>query len=342
MKFLDRAKIFLKAGNGGDGCISFRREKFVEFGGPDGGDGGNGGDIIVMGTQHLNTLIDYRYQQHFRAKSGKNGSGSNRYGAAGDDLIITVPVGTELQDESSERIIADILEEGQRVVIAKGGHGGRGNSKFKSSVNQAPRRAEKGTTGEEMWIWLQLKLIADVGLVGLPNAGKSTFLSGTTKARPKIADYPFTTIIPQLGVVRIDGAEFVLADIPGLIAGAHSGRGLGDKFLAHIERCRVLIHLLDITQDDICHAYETIRNEIFLYNPQLETKPEIIVFNKTDACDAASAKAIQQQFETKYLKKTYAISAVNANPNVPMTKLLRKIVELLRNDVDFSKRAEIC
>jgi GTP-binding protein len=329
VKFLDRAKIFLKAGDGGDGCISFRREKFVEFGGPDGGDGGKGGDIIVVGAQHLNTLIDYRYQQHFRAQNGKNGRGSNRYGASGNDLIITVPIGTELLNETGEHAIADIVEKGQRLVIASGGIGGRGNNKFKSSINQAPRRADKGTPGEEMWVWLQLKLIADVGLVGLPNAGKSTFLAATTRAKPKIADYPFTTIIPQLGVVEIDDVEFVLADIPGLIAGAHSGRGLGDRFLAHIERCRVLIHLLDITQKDVFRAYDTIRNEISLYSPKLRTKQEIVAFNKIDNCDLATAKAIQRQFEARYHKKTHAISALNSIPNISMTKLLRKIVQLL-------------
>jgi GTP-binding protein len=338
VKFLDRAKIFLKAGDGGDGCISFRREKFVEFGGPDGGDGGDGGHIIVVGAQRLNTLIDYRYQQHFRAKNGKNGSGSNRYGAGGDDLVITVPVGTELLDESGERTIADIVEDGQSVIIAKGGRGGRGNNKFKSSVNQAPRRADSGTPGEEMWVWLQLKLIADVGLVGLPNAGKSTFLSATTRAKPKIADYPFTTIIPQLGVVYVDGSEFVLADIPGLIAGAHAGRGLGDKFLAHIERCRVLIHLLDITQNDVCFAYETIRNEMSLYNSKLDAKQEIVVFNKIDACDPEVARTIQHQFEAKYHKKTIAISAINADSDIRMTKLLRKIMQILKNDADITEQ----
>ena len=316
MKFLDRAKIFLKAGDGGNGCLSFRREKFIEYGGPDGGDGGDGGNIYFEAGNHLNTLIDYRYSQHFKAERGENGRSSNCYGASGDDLILKVPVGTEILDETGENVLADLIEEGQRVLVAKGGTGGRGNTKFKSSTNQAPRRADKGTPGEELWVWLQLKLIADVGLVGLPNAGKSTFLSITTRAKPKIADYPFTTLIPQLGVVRTKMGEFVLADIPGLIDGAHKGRGLGDKFLAHVERCRVLIHLIDMTQEDPIQAYETVRYELKMHGFQLDEKPEIIVLNKSDALLKEEALKIRQAFEDRYAVPVYMISALNYNDDV--------------------------
>ena len=316
MKFLDRAKIFLKAGNGGNGCLSFRREKYIEYGGPDGGDGGNGGNIYFEGGNHLNTLIDYRYAQHFKAERGENGGSSNCYGANGKDLILKVPVGTEILDESGEMVLADIVEEGQRVLIAKGGIGGRGNTKFKSSTNQAPRRADKGTEGEELWVWLQLKLIADVGLVGLPNAGKSTFLSVTTRAKPKIADYPFTTLIPQLGVVYSRSGEFVLADIPGLIDGAHEGRGLGDRFLAHVERCSSLIHLVDITQEDPMQAYETVRYELEMHGGNLADKPELIVLNKADALTAEEAKKIQKKFEKKYKQPVFLISALTHDDRI--------------------------
>ena len=326
MKFLDRAKIFLKAGDGGDGCLSFRREKFVEFGGPDGGDGGKGGDIIIEGANHLNTLIDYRYQRHFSAKRGENGRGSNKYGRGGDDLVLKVPIGTEILDEHGEFIFADIIQEGQRVLIAKGGEGGRGNSKFKSSVNQTPRRADKGGAGDELWIWLQLKLIADVGLIGLPNAGKSTFLSTTTRAKPKIADYPFTTLIPQLGVVYIDSSEFVMADIPGLIEGAHDGRGLGDRFLAHVERCSSLIHLIDVTQENLLQAYETIRNELLMYDCKMETKPEIIAVNKIDIVNEDNLEKIKQEFEDKLCKKVHTISAIKRDHNID--NVLREVLEI--------------
>jgi GTP-binding protein len=324
---LDRAKIFLKAGHGGDGCLSFRREKFVEFGGPDGGDGGKGGDIIFVGAKRLNTLIDYRYQQHFKAKAGENGRGNNKYGAGGDDLLLEVPMGTEILDESGDIVLADILQEEQRVLVAKGGEGGRGNIKFKSSINRAPRRADKGEVGEELWVWLQLKLIADVGLVGLPNAGKSTLLSTTTGANPKIADYPFTTLAPQLGVVYVDGVEFVMADIPGLIAGAHDGRGLGDKFLAHVERCRVLMHLIDITQENIFQAYETVRNEVTMYDHKLQDKHEIVVFNKVDAIDPRSANKLRKQFEKKYNRRPLLISAIHRDKN--LEKVLKNVLSCL-------------
>ncbi|MDR1334346.1 MAG: GTPase ObgE [Holosporaceae bacterium] len=327
MKFLDQAKIFLKAGDGGNGCLSFRREKFIEYGGPDGGDGGKGGDVYLEGTKRLNTLIDYRYQQHFRGKRGENGGSSNCYGAGGDDLVLQVPAGTEILDEFGENVIADILEEGQRVLIARGGMGGRGNNRFKSSVNQAPRRADRGELGEELWVWLRLKLIADVGLIGLPNAGKSTFLSATTRAKPKIADYPFTTLTPQLGVVYVDGGEFVLADIPGLIEGAHTGRGLGDKFLAHVERCHVLIHLIDITQPNVFSNYETIRQELKMYGGELSEKPEIIAFSKSDAADAKTIVSIKRQFKTRYGKRVHAISSVAPDDN--LKNLLRDAAKII-------------
>jgi GTP-binding protein len=326
MKFLDRAKIFLKAGNGGNGCLSFRREKFIEFGGPDGGDGGKGGDIYFEGTNCLNTLVDYRYQQHFKAERGQNGGGNNRHGANGDNLILKVPVGTEILDKYGKNVVANILEEGQRLLIAKGGAGGRGNNRFKSSINRAPRRADTGEKVEEFCVWLQMKLIADVGLIGLPNAGKSTFLATTTRAKPKIADYTFTTIIPQLGIVSVDDNEFILADIPGLIEGAHQGKGLGHKFLAHVERCAVLIHLIDINHGDIFNAYETIRQELKMYNCNLETKQEIVAFNKVDLMDLKKAQSLKKKFEEKYMKKIYLISTLNKDGSI--TSLLQKLVTI--------------
>ncbi|NGM20956.1 GTPase ObgE [Roseomonas stagni] len=292
MKFLDEAKVHVKAGDGGDGVIAFRREKYIEFGGPDGGNGGKGGDVIIEAVDGLNTLIDYRYAQHFKARKGGNGAGSDRTGAGSDDVIMKVPVGTQILDEDKETLLADLTEVGQRVVIARGGDGGHGNAMFKTSTNRAPRRADKGWPGEERSIWLRLKLIADSGLVGLPNAGKSTFLSVVSAARPKIADYPFTTLHPQLGVVRLqpdgrptpDGSlEFVLADIPGLIEGAHEGAGLGDRFLGHVERCAVLLHLVDGTAADPARAYRTIRRELAGYGGGLAEKPEVVALNKTDA-----------------------------------------------------------
>lgn len=339
MKFLDRAKIFIKAGDGGNGCLSFRHEKFLEYGGPDGGDGGDGGNVYVEGSAHLNTLIDYRYQQHFKAERGENGRGANCYGAQGEDLILKVPVGTEILDETGEFVLADIIEEGQRFLIAKGGKGGRGNTKFKSSINQAPRRADSGTLGESMWIWLQLKLIADVGLIGLPNAGKSTFLSVTTRARPKIADYPFTTLIPQLGIVKIDEKELILADIPGLIEGAHTGRGLGDRFLAHIERCRVLIHLIDLNQEDILKTYETVRNELESYSPTLSEKPEVIVINKVDVFDQEIEDYIQHQFSERFNKEVLFISALKNDEKVQ--EVLRLAAQLYEQSIQQEKSDEI-
>lgn len=328
MKFLDRAKIFLKAGDGGDGCLSFRREKFIEFGGPDGGDGGKGGDIIVKGVKDVNTLIDYRYNQHFRAKHGENGMGSNKYGAGGDDLILKVPVGTEILYEDGKTVIVDITEEGQTFIIAKGGEGGRGNNRFKSSTNQAPRRADKGEAGEELWVWLQLKLIADVGLIGLPNAGKSTFLAVTTRAKPKIANYPFTTLVPQLGVVRLNSEEFIIADIPGLIEGAHEGRGLGDRFLAHVERCSSLIHLVDITQADSLKSYNMLRNELSIYSQIMEAKPEIVVLNKVDAIDTKEAQKIKKKFEKSINNQVFLISAAT---NEGIRQVLEKVLEIKKS-----------
>jgi len=291
MKFLDQAKIYLRSGDGGAGAVSFRREKFIEFGGPDGGAGGRGGDVVAEAAANLNTLIDFRYQQHFRAERGHHGMGKDRSGAAGKTLIIKVPVGTQILAEDKETVLADLTKPGERAMLAKGGDGGRGNAQFKSSTNRAPRRAEPGWPGEELWVWLRLKLIADVGLVGLPNAGKSTLLAAVSAAKPKIADYPFTTLHPQLGVVRVDESSFVLADIPGLIEGAHEGAGLGHRFLGHVERCGVLIHLVDVTHENAAEAYKTIRAELKAYSPLLAAKPEIVVLNKCDALGEAEIKA---------------------------------------------------
>jgi GTP-binding protein len=283
MKFLDQAKIYVKAGDGGAGCVSFRREKFIEFGGPNGGDGGRGGDIVIECVQGLNTLIDFRFQQHFKAKTGEHGMGKDRHGANSPAIVLKVPPGTEILDEDGETKVADLTEPGQRFVLCKGGNGGFGNAYFKTATNQAPRHANPGLPGEERWVWLRLKLIADAGLVGLPNAGKSTLLATVTAAKPKIADYPFTTLHPGLGVVRVDGREMVLADIPGLIEGAHEGHGLGDRFLGHIERCRVLLHLVEGTSEHAGKAYKTVREELEAYGEGLAEKPEIVALSKVDA-----------------------------------------------------------
>lgn len=310
MKFLDQAKIFIQSGDGGAGCVSFRREKYIEFGGPNGGDGGKGGSVYIEAVENLNTLIDFRYHQHFKAKKGRNGMGSDKSGPKGDDIIIKVPVGTEILDDDGETVIVDMINPGQVFMIAKGGDGGRGNAQFKTSVNQAPRYAEPGWPGQEMWVRLRLKVIADVGLIGMPNAGKSTFLSVVTQARPKIADYPFTTLHPNLGVAWIDNYEMVIADIPGLIEGAHEGVGLGDRFLKHVERCSAFIHLIDITSEDVVKAYKAIRNELELYEKTLNTKPEVVVLNKTDALTPAEVTKKVKKLEKACGKKVYAISAV--------------------------------
>ena len=285
MKFLDEAKIYVKSGDGGNGCIGFRREKFIEFGGPNGGDGGRGGDVMIECVENLNTLIDYRYQQHFKAKNGEGGMGQNRTGANGDDSIVKVPPGTQVFAEDGETLLGDLTDPGQRLLIAKGGNGGFGNAHFKSATNQAPTHANPGLPGPELTIWLRLKLIADAGLVGLPNAGKSTFLATVSAAKPKIADYPFTTLHPNLGVVRAGDKDFVLADIPGLIEGAHEGAGLGDRFLGHVERCRVLLHLVDATEADVGEAYRTVRRELRAYSDELAKKKEIVALSKADAVD---------------------------------------------------------
>ncbi len=290
MKFLDQAKVYIRSGDGGAGAVSFRREKFIEFGGPDGGDGGCGGDVWAEAVDGLNTLIDYRYQQHFRAKIGVHGMGRNRTGAKGADITLKVPAGTQIYEEDNETLICDLTEVGQKFLLAKGGNGGFGNQHFKTSTNQAPRRANPGLPGEEMTIWLRLKLIADAGLVGLPNAGKSTFLAAVTAAKPKIADYPFTTLHPNLGVARVDAREFVIADIPGLIEGAHEGVGIGDRFLGHVERTRVLLHLVSAQEESPGKAYKIVRGEIAAYGQGLADKPEIVALSQADTVDAAERK----------------------------------------------------
>jgi GTPase len=316
MKFLDQAKIFVQSGAGGNGCISFRREKFIEYGGPDGGDGGRGGDVWAVCVNGLNTLIDFRYQQHIKAKIGGQGAGRQRAGGKGDDAIVKVPVGTQIFDEDGETLLADMTEEGQRVRLARGGNGGFGNLYFVSSTNRAPRRANPGQPAEQRTLWLRLKLIADAGLVGLPNAGKSTFLASTTAAKPKIANYPFTTLHPGLGVVRLADREFVLADIPGLIEGAHEGTGLGDRFLGHVERCRVLLHLVDGTGEDAGKDYKIVRKEIEAYGGGLAEKPEIVALSKVDALDPETRKKQMQRLKRACGQAPLALSAV-ARQGVP-------------------------
>lgn len=297
MKFLDLAKVYIRSGSGGNGAVSFRREKFMEYGGPDGGDGGRGGDVVVEAVEGLNTLIDFRYQQHFFARNGQGGMGRQRTGKNGDTIVLKVPAGTEILDEDEETVIADLANLGDRVVLAKGGNGGFGNLHFKSSTNQAPRTANPGQPGVERTIWLRLKLIADAGLLGMPNAGKSTFLAATSNARPKIADYPFTTLHPNLGVVGVDNAEFVIADIPGLIEGAHEGRGIGDRFLGHVERCAVLLHLVDGTSENVVGDYCTIIHELEAYGGHLADKPRVTVLNKVDALPEDERKELREKLE---------------------------------------------
>ena len=311
VKFLDQQKIYIKSGDGGAGCVGFRREKYLEFGGPDGGDGGRGGSVVIECVENLNTLIDFRYQQHFKARRGGHGQGRNKNGKAAEDIILKVPVGTQIFEEDNEYLLGDLMKPGQRMVLAKGGDGGRGNAHFKTSTNQAPRRAEDGWSGEEHWLWLQLKLIADAGLIGLPNAGKSTFLASVTRARPKIADYPFTTLYPNLGVGYVDGNEIVLADIPGLIEGAHEGAGLGDRFLGHVERCGVLLHLVDGTEDDIIKSYVTIRRELEEYGDILSSKSEIVALNKIDALTSELIKEKQLALSEVSRQDVVTISGIS-------------------------------
>ncbi len=326
MKFLDQAKIYVKAGDGGRGCLSFRREKYVEYGGPNGGNGGKGGDVIFIAVPNLNTLIDFRYQQHFKAQKGEHGMGSDCSGKKGEDLIIKVPVGTEIVADDKETVIADMIEEGQTFILAKGGDGGRGNASFKSSTNRAPRRIEVGWPGEEMDVWLRLKLIADIGLVGLPNAGKSTLLAALTKARPKIADYPFTTLHPNLGVAMIDGNEILLADIPGLIEGAHEGLGLGDRFLRHIERCAAMLHMIDSTAEDVVEAYDTVRAELCAYGQGMEDKKEIIALNKIDSVDEKELKKKKKALEKATGQEVFLISGVAGTGVTDLLYCLKDLV----------------
>ena len=326
MKFLDEAKVYVRSGDGGNGCVSFRREKFIEFGGPNGGDGGKGGDVIVQAVDGLNTLIDYRYQQHFKAKNGGGGMGKDRHGANGDDIVLKVPAGTQVYEEDGETLLADLTDVGQRAVVARGGKGGFGNAHFKSSTNRAPRHANPGQPGEELTIRLRLKLIADAGIVGLPNAGKSTFLAAVSAAKPKIADYPFTTLHPQLGVVEIDGREFVLADIPGLIEGAHEGTGLGDRFLGHVERCRVLLHLVDGTAEHAGTAYKTVRGELKAYGQGLGEKPEVVALNKADALTPEQLKQ-QTARLARAAKKTPLVVSAATGAGVP--EVLRTLLSVI-------------
>ena len=327
MKFLDEAKIWVKAGDGGDGVIAFRREKFIEFGGPDGGNGGRGGNVIAEAVAGLNTLIDFRYAQHFKARKGGNGAGSDRTGAASDEVVLKLPVGTQIFADDRETMIADLDKLGKRVVLARGGDGGFGNANYKTSTNRAPRRADKGWPGEERWLWLRLKLIADAGLVGLPNAGKSTFLAAVSAARPKIADYPFTTLHPQLGVVRLNATEeFVLADLPGLIEGAAEGAGLGTRFLGHVERCKVLLHLVDGSAADPARAYRTIRRELAEYGHGLEDRPELVALNKADAMTPQARTARVKALSRAAGKPVMLISGASGE-GVP--ELLRALADII-------------
>ena len=338
MKFLDLAKIYIKAGDGGDGCVGFRREKFIEFGGPDGGDGGRGGDVVILCVDNLNTLIDYRYQQHFKAGRGVNGMGRNRAGANGRDCIVKVPPGTVVLAEDQETVLAEMTDVGQRFVVAHGGNGGFGNAHFKSATNQAPRHANPGLPGEELTIWLRLKLIADAGLVGLPNAGKSTFLAAVSAAKPKIADYPFTTLHPNLGVVRAGDRDFVLADIPGLIEGAHEGAGLGTRFLGHVERTQVLLHLVDATQDDVAGAYRTVRRELKAYGGDLARKKEIVALSKCDAVDEETLAARMAELQKAARKKPLALSAVSGlGVKEALYALTREITRAKASDTEAAE-----
>lgn len=334
MKFLDQAKIFIQSGNGGPGSVSFRREAHVPRGGPDGGDGGRGGSVLAECVDGLNTLIDYRYQQHFKAQSGRPGAGRNKNGASGADIILKLPVGTQILNDDNDMVIADLTKVGQQIVLARGGDGGRGNASFKSSVNQAPRRHETGFPGQEMWVWLRLKLIADAGLLGMPNAGKSTFLSSVSEAKPKIADYPFTTLHPGLGVVRNDQREFVLADIPGLVEGAHQGIGLGHRFLGHVERCRVLLHLVDATAEQPVENWRVIRGELAAYDADLASRKEITAISKADACDEERLADIKAALEHAGAKHVVTLSSISGHG-------VSETLRLLQKEIDQSHAADI-
>ena len=326
MKFLDQAKIYIKAGNGGSGSASFRREKFVEYGGPDGGDGGDGGSIIVESDRNLNTLIDFRYAQHFKAQNGKPGSKRNKTGGNGKDLILKVPTGTQIYEEDNNTLIYDFTKNKEKYLVASGGRGGLGNVRFKSSTNRAPRKKTNGKIGEEFWIWLQLKVIADVGIIGKRNAGKSSLLAALTRAKPKIANYPFTTINPNLGVTYYDGKEITLADIPGLVEGAHKGIGLGDKFLRHIERCKILLHLIDLSEDDLINSYKKIKLELSAYDKKLGKKKEIIFFNKSDLLNKDNIEKKMKEFKSKIKAKSEVISVFSNKDIQKVKKLLIKNV----------------
>jgi GTP-binding protein len=339
MKFLDQAKVHVRSGAGGNGCVAFRREKYVEFGGPAGGDGGRGGDVVAQAVGNLNTLIDFRYRRHFKAGRGEGGAGRERTGASAPALVIRVPVGTEILAEDKTTVIADMTEPGRRAVLARGGRGGRGNAAFKSATNQAPREAERGSPGEERWLWLRLKLIADVGLVGLPNAGKSTFLAAVSRARPRIAEFPFTTLIPQLGVAAADGREVVIADIPGLIEGAHAGVGLGDRFLGHVERCGALLHLVDGTVDDVALAWRTVRGELAAYGHGLAEKTEIVGLNKCDLLAARAVRGGKAALAAAGAEHVLALAGATGEGVAEVLRALAEIVER-RQRVSEPERAE--
>ena len=332
MKFLDQAKIHIESGNGGNGCVSFRREKYVEFGGPNGGNGGKGGNIIIKCVDGLNTLIDYRYRQHFKAKNGSPGMGSDKTGRSGEDTIIEVPRGTLILEEDNEEVIADIIDKDQSLTILKGGNGGFGNAHFKNSENQTPRTANNGENGQEKWIWLRLKLIADIGLIGLPNAGKSTLISTVSEAKPKIADYPFTTLNPVLGIAKYNNNELVIADIPGLIEGAHEGKGLGDRFLGHIERCNLLLHLIDANDSDVINSWKTVRNEISAYSKELDEKKEIIVLSKSDSIDEKKLDEKLNILKDYTYKDVFKISSVTGKGITSILRILHDNISKTEDD----------
>ena len=337
MHFLDQAKIYIRSGTGGPGAVSFRREKFIEYGGPDGGNGGKGGDIVFEAVEGLNTLIDFRYTQHFKAPRGKGGAGQNMTGAGGNDLVIKVPVGTQVLSEDKEHVLADFTKAGEKVIFLRGGDGGRGNASYKTATNRAPRQHGTGWPGEEMWVWLRLKLLADAGLVGLPNAGKSTFINQVTNTKAKVGAYPFTTLHPQLGVVQHRGREFVMADIPGLIEGAAEGAGIGDRFLGHIERCRVLLHLVDVNSDDVAEAYRIVRDELDAYGAGLEDKTEIVALNKADTVDEELLDALSDELEAECGKKPLRLSGATGEGK---DIVLDAILAALQLEAEAEQQAE--